>query len=378
MDKLWLIVVMMLIGAIIGGFTNFIAIRMLFRPHKPKYIGKWQLPFTPGLIPKRHQELASQVGKIVVNHLLTPESIQKKLHDPEFKQSSTELITQKINAWIDDGMTVKEILSVLQIEEPEQKTKAWIQKKAHNKYDEIKNSLRDRQLNEVIPQEWIIAMEGKVPDVADQITMKVTNYFKDEEGKARIKHLLENFLQERGRMWNMIQMFIGHDSLADKLQPELVKLFQHPGTKQMLTQLLLGEMKKIEAKSVKEFIDRINDEKTLAYIDRLIDDIVPVDQLFDQSIAELIEPFREKMETDIVPKVINMAGLYIVDHIEEMLERFQVEEIVRDQIEAFSLETLEEIVVSIAKKELVMITYLGALLGGVIGIFQGLLVVLTS
>lgn len=61
-----------------------------------------------------------------------------------------------------------------------------------------------------------------------------------------------------------------------------------------------------------------------------------------------------------------------------MLERFQVEEIVRDQIEAFSLETLEEIVVSIAKKELVMITYLGALLGGVIGIFQGLLVVLTS
>src|SRR5699024_1437394 len=108
-------------GAIIGGFTNFIAIRMLFRPHKPKYIGKWQLPFTPGLIPKRHQELASQVGKIVVNHLLTPESIQKKLHDHEFKQSSTELITQKINAWIDDGMTVKEILSVLQIEEPEQK-----------------------------------------------------------------------------------------------------------------------------------------------------------------------------------------------------------------------------------------------------------------
>ena len=378
MDKLWLIFVMMLIGAIIGGFTNFVAIRMLFRPYKPKYIGKWQLPFTPGLIPKRHKELASQVGKIVVNHLLTPESIQKKLHDPEFKQSSTELMTKKINSWIDEGMTVREILSVLNIEEPEQKTKAWIQKKAHHKYYEIKNSFHEKQLNEVIPHEWMIAIEGRVPEVADQITMKVTSYFNDEKGKERIKHLIENFLQERGKMWNMIQMFIGHDSLADRLQPELVKLFQHPGTKQMLTQLLLDEVKKIEGNSVKEFIEHVNDEKTLAYIDQLIEDIVPVDQLFDQSIATFIQPYREKIETEIVPKLINIVGLYIVDHIEEILQRFQVEEIVREQIEAFSLETLEEIVVSIAKKELVMITYLGALLGGIIGIFQGLLVVLTS
>ena len=85
MNTIWLILIMMLVGALIGGFTNFIAIRMLFRPHRAIYIGRWKLPFTPGLIPKRHNELASQVGKIVVNHLLTPESIQKKLNNHEFK-----------------------------------------------------------------------------------------------------------------------------------------------------------------------------------------------------------------------------------------------------------------------------------------------------
>ena len=29
------------LGAIIGGFTNHLAIKMLFRPHRPMYIGKF-------------------------------------------------------------------------------------------------------------------------------------------------------------------------------------------------------------------------------------------------------------------------------------------------------------------------------------------------
>ncbi|WP_254259823.1 DUF445 domain-containing protein [Listeria fleischmannii] len=54
------IVLMALIGGFIGAMTNFIAIRMLFRPFEAKYIGKWRVPFTPGLIPKRRDELAKK------------------------------------------------------------------------------------------------------------------------------------------------------------------------------------------------------------------------------------------------------------------------------------------------------------------------------
>lgn len=80
------ILMMAIIGAIIGGLTNSIAIKMLFRPYKPIYIGKVRLPFTPGLIPKRHKDVAYQLGRMVVNHLLTPEGISKKLQSNEFKQ----------------------------------------------------------------------------------------------------------------------------------------------------------------------------------------------------------------------------------------------------------------------------------------------------
>ena len=46
------------IGAVIGYCTNYGAVKMLFRPLTPIRIGKFTLPFTPGVIPKRKKELA--------------------------------------------------------------------------------------------------------------------------------------------------------------------------------------------------------------------------------------------------------------------------------------------------------------------------------
>lgn len=66
-----------LVGAAIGYITNWIAVKMLFRPLYPKYIGKWRLPFTPGIIPRRKDALAKAIGRAVGEELLTKEDIQK-------------------------------------------------------------------------------------------------------------------------------------------------------------------------------------------------------------------------------------------------------------------------------------------------------------
>jgi uncharacterized membrane protein YheB (UPF0754 family) len=63
-------------GAIIGYFTNDIAINMLFRPYKAIYIGKYRLPFTPGLIPANQERLARRVSDTIMSSLLTPEELQ--------------------------------------------------------------------------------------------------------------------------------------------------------------------------------------------------------------------------------------------------------------------------------------------------------------
>jgi uncharacterized membrane protein YheB (UPF0754 family) len=73
---LWIYVAPPVAGALIGYFTNDIAIKMLFRPYKPVYFGKRQLPFTPGLIPRNQERLAKRIADTIMGSLLTPGELQ--------------------------------------------------------------------------------------------------------------------------------------------------------------------------------------------------------------------------------------------------------------------------------------------------------------
>ena len=58
------IIIRPLIGAGIGDITNWIAVKMLFRPLKPIKFGKHALPFTPGIIPKNKARIAESIGEL--------------------------------------------------------------------------------------------------------------------------------------------------------------------------------------------------------------------------------------------------------------------------------------------------------------------------
>ena len=68
-----------LIGAVIGYFTNYLAVKMLFRPRREIKIGSKTLPFTPGVIPKGKPRLARVIGRTVADTLVTGEDIRKSL-----------------------------------------------------------------------------------------------------------------------------------------------------------------------------------------------------------------------------------------------------------------------------------------------------------
>jgi len=72
-----------MIGAVIGYVTNWIAVKMMFRPLKPIKIGNWRLPFTPGIIPKNKKRIADSIGNAISENLLTEEVLQKNLLSEE-------------------------------------------------------------------------------------------------------------------------------------------------------------------------------------------------------------------------------------------------------------------------------------------------------
>lgn len=75
-----------LVGGLIGLITNGIAIRMMFRPLKPVYIGKFKLPFTPGLIPKERERLAKSIGDVISRELLNKDTLKDTLLSESMKE----------------------------------------------------------------------------------------------------------------------------------------------------------------------------------------------------------------------------------------------------------------------------------------------------
>lgn len=85
-----------LIGALIGYGTNYIAVKMLFRPLHPAKIGQFTLPFTPGIIPRRKQALAHAIGVAVGDTLLTEKDLRSALSDGVAQEAVVDRITDSI------------------------------------------------------------------------------------------------------------------------------------------------------------------------------------------------------------------------------------------------------------------------------------------
>ena len=100
-----------LIGGVIGYITNDIAIKMLFHPRKAIYIGKWKLPFTPGLIPKERERVAKSVGKTIGSRLLDEETLQNVFTSDEMTEKIRKGLTDFIESNRNNEKTVEEILS---------------------------------------------------------------------------------------------------------------------------------------------------------------------------------------------------------------------------------------------------------------------------
>ncbi len=85
------------ISAFIGWFTNWIAIKMLFHPKEPKKI----LGITiQGIFPKRQQQFAEKLGKLVSQELLSFADIQEKLVHPDNIQKLMPVVEEHIDQFL--------------------------------------------------------------------------------------------------------------------------------------------------------------------------------------------------------------------------------------------------------------------------------------
>lgn len=486
-----------LIGAVIGYITNWLAIKMLFRPREAKYIFGMKLPFTPGLIPKEKSRIANKVGETVGTHLLNSDSLSKALKDDKIKSKFNEVAKEKINQVINSNSTLEEslkntlgenyyalkgnminniaktILESIQEEEFKNKLKFYIVdsiKERLNKNPEkiidfinsnkfrevIINTLEEEKtrdiigkallkevktlekedltIEEVIPENIKPYIEEYVKSQKDTLVDIIKNLLRDDEVSYKIKSAINDNIP------SIVSMFLSGDviygklvSLVDKSLSEeenkeyicdAALVFVHESMKKKVSDVInnVGEEKlevisdalgdKISKKlNTEENIDSIisklnckissfnsyeeiikvlfNDYENILIdnIDSMISQIVNNNQLSGE-ISKIIEKVFDKflqnslndicynkqnLENSIMSILDNLYNDFVENKSAKVLEIVDISSIVEEQINAFEVDYAEEIIIGIANKELKAITWLGALLGGILGILSPLL-----
>ncbi len=92
----WLLLIP-IISAFIGWVTNWVAIKMLFHPREPKKI----LGITfHGIFPKRQQQFAEKLGKLVSAEFLSFDDIEQKISSPENLKKIMPMIEDHIDDFL--------------------------------------------------------------------------------------------------------------------------------------------------------------------------------------------------------------------------------------------------------------------------------------
>jgi uncharacterized membrane protein YheB (UPF0754 family) len=86
------------IAALVGWFTNYIAVKMLFYPKNPvNVLGLFKIQ---GIFPKNQHQVAEKIGKMVADELLSSEDLKEKLNNPENILSIKEMVQAKIDFYL--------------------------------------------------------------------------------------------------------------------------------------------------------------------------------------------------------------------------------------------------------------------------------------
>ena len=239
------IVLPVLTGALIGYFTNYIAIKMLFRTRKEIHIGKWKLPFTPGVIPKNKPRIASAVGNAVSDKLLTESDIADSIKNSGIKN---EAVNGMLSCIMADTTSMKMLLN-------------------KNNADNIMENLSEVLGDKIISAIKRLDMKAVIGDIAQK----------------SFGNLLSN---------PMVSMFLGGnamDGIAEKIAVSLNEYIDLNG-KELIVPAVKQEIEGIFAKSVKENLESIhiteNDIRTLLEN--------TADKLIDSSVAKLISHINVK------------------------------------------------------------------------------------
>ena len=388
-------------GAIIGYFTNDIAIRMLFRPYQPVYVGKFRLPFTPGLIPLNQSRLALKVSTIVMERLLTPDALQdlahrllqrerleaairwllasalERLDAPEAQVKTTQLLANLLKELF--GESLPRIIKVLSRRED------FLEEQLDAVFNRVVMRLEINPTQADRLSEFLV-LNTLPPDV---LRKGLITFLTDSSIDA-----LDQGLREKttGAYWLVANLVGAKTSLVrlraflidspENANDRLAELLSSVGVKKRLSELLQSlTVKTLPPQTITQLRENLNMSirdyvrtegpdlvqglgasidwegvstlvlKRLANSDALSDSMGQI----STELAQIVERYLEKDMEQLVMRVIPILNL---------------DQMIIERVQSTSPQELESAIQVIVRKELQAIVNLGGILGFLVGLIQ--------
>lgn len=286
-----------IIGAIIGYLTNNIAVKMLFRPLRPIKIGKYTLPFTPGIIPKGQSRLARAVGVAVGDNLLTSDVFEEKLLSDEIIEKLESSLDEFFDEKKQSDTTLEQLLEMASTKEI---AKEQIQMAKSSITERVTKKVKEANLGEIVSEAVINAVKKKLAGsflemmISDNLLNSIAGYVEEN---------VDEYIEENGEE-------------------------------------VIGKM--------------VNDE---------------TDNLLNKTVGEVVTTMDnsrfnwKEIMLDAYKKVVSTKG-------KELVQKLDIPKMVEDRVNAMDVVELEELVMSVMKKELNAIVNLGALIGFIMGLLN--------
>ncbi|ARJ50106.1 DUF445 domain-containing protein [Staphylococcus lutrae] len=374
MQATLVVLFMIVIGAVIGGVTNMIAVKMLFHPFKPYYIFGKRVPFTPGLIPKRRGEIAEKIGQVVEDHLLTEALIREKITTPEIRMTVQRALSEQVERLSKDHVTIQSLLQQFEIDVVKE-GETWLTRMTQQQLRQKYESHQNETMTELLPSQLLTQLDQKVEVLDVFIMTKAKDYLSSAKGYDDILEMLETFFLEKGKMISMLQMFMTKEAIAERIQKELIRLTSHSKAQNILSAQIQAEYEKLKTRTLQEWVTPEQwatlevqfTEQIVQQMDIKRHAHTPLNTL----VPQLFEMLKHRGITQLTDLILDT----LARRLSTILKQVNIRGLIEEQINRFELDYIEQLIFEIANKELKLIMLLGFILGGVIGFFQGLIAI---
>lgn len=383
----WLfILVNVVVAAFVGGITNHFAIKMLFHPREEIRIRGRKLPFTPGLIPKRKEEIAESLGKVVSEYLVTSEGLQEMIRKPLFRAKAEDTVNRKLKTLAESDQTLGDLaLKMWSSEEwAKLKTRAVLtaQSVTARGAETIWTSygLEDKPLKELVPG-WSEDTRKRWSEAAAEAVLKeLGDTLLSSEGQRLLKEMASAMMDKAGGfLGTMAAIFVDEDKLVQKLTPMLIGQLEGEKVRNTIVSIVSSKLEQYGAMSLGSVVQAAAGEPALDFVTRRLEQSIPweawIQHLEEIRLTDLITPKLPAIEAalpNLIDKGLGMLG----EAVPAAMKAVDLPSLVQEQVQKFPVERLEEVILSVSGREFRAITWLGVLLGGLIGLFQSFITLL--